>query len=326
MGRSRIWCFTNFDLDFDYESYLGETSAQYVFVGRETCPKTDKTHDQGFVYFTEARGALKVIAKELGECHVEECKGNLKQNFEYCSKGNQGKEEWELQRTEGDNYGKGMETRDYGVAPRQGQRKDIEELANEIGEGHKTVDEITVETPMAFHQYGRTLQKLEDIALRKKFRMGVPCEGTWYWGPSHSGKSHKSFEGYNPETHYNFPYDSKGDGWWWDGYSGQETIIFNEFRGQVSFEELIALCDEWPKDVCRRCREPVPFLGKRVIVNSCPCPEEIYRNYLTVEDDAQFYRRFEVIECKMYVKNLKNDENWKPIVLTQKWSEGNTGL
>ena len=149
MVKGRLWCFTNFNLDFDYEEYLAETTAEYVVVGREICPDTKKDHDQGFVYFSGARGSIKGVAKQLGKCHVECCQGNMDQNTDYCSKD--------------DNV------REFGIKPKQGERTDLLKIKEDIM-GGKSVDEITLENPMVYHQYGRTLNKLEDLALRKKFR------------------------------------------------------------------------------------------------------------------------------------------------------------
>ena len=56
--------------------------------------------------------------------------------------------------------------------------------------------------PEAYHQYGpRTLTKVEDIALRSKFRTEMTtCE--WLSGPTGVGKSHRAFQGFTPDTHY----------------------------------------------------------------------------------------------------------------------------
>jgi hypothetical protein len=174
----------------------------------------------------------------------------------------------------------------------------------------KSVDDICVESPAVFHQYGRTLCKLEDIALRKKYRTWM-TEGTWYWGDTGVGKSHRAFENFNTETHYVFP----NDGGWWDGYTGQEVVIINDFRGGIQYAELLDLVDKWPKTVRRRNREPVPFLGKKLIVTSSLKPEEVYSGLAENDSLSQLRRRFNVVE----VTKLGDRK-----VLDQRCSEGNT--
>ena len=181
MGKSRLWCFTNFNLDFDYDSLLTTSSAVYIFCGRETSPTSNRLHDQGLIYFSGQRGSIKGVAKDLGNCHVQICKGNLDQNLDYCSK-------------DGD-------FREFGIKPSQGKRADLISIKDLIMSGEKSVDQICESTPEIFHQYGRTLNKLEDIHFRSKFRNFMTI-GLWIYGPTGCGKSHTAYQGFDPKTHY----------------------------------------------------------------------------------------------------------------------------
>jgi hypothetical protein len=279
--KTRLWRFTNFDLMFDYEKVLNNSTAIYIAYGEEICPKTKKPHHQGFIYFSGARGSIKGVAKLLGKCNVGMCDGNLDQNDDYCSKEN--------------------DLIEFGERPKQGFRNDLEEVKSKILEHKLSVDEICIENPNIYHQYGRTLNKLEDIALRKKFRNWM-TEGVWIYGPTGTGKSHKAYEGFNPVTHYNYP-DDNG---WWDGYTGQEIVIINEFRGEIKYRELLTLCDKYPMSVRRRGREPVPFLAKKIIITSALSPKNLFCNLAEHDALEQLLRRFDVIKME------------------QKWSEGNT--
>jgi hypothetical protein len=269
--RSRLWCFTNFNLDFDYSNLISSSTAQYIIYGVEECPKTGRTHHQGLIYFSGARNSVKGVAKQLGKCHVQACRGNIDQNIDYCSKdGN---------------------VIEFGDKPAQGFRNDLEAVKDSILKDGLSVDDITLENPMLSHQYGRTLKAIEDIALRKRFRT-EPTKGIWYHGETGTGKSHVAFANFSPLTHYVFPNDNG----WWDGYKGQETVIVNEFRGGIAYSELLDLCDKWPKTVRRRNREPVPFLAKTLIITSSMSPKEVYCNLAVNDSLKQLYRRFQIIE------------------------------
>jgi hypothetical protein len=192
----------------------------------------------------------------------------------------------------------------FGVKPKQGFRNDLEGIKDSILEQKLSVEEICIQNPNLYHQYGRTLNKLEDIALRKRFRTEMTkCE--WVYGPTGCGKSHHAFKDYNPDTHYVYP----NDGGWWDGYTGQEVVIINEFRGGIMYSELLELLDKWPKTIRRRNREPVPFLAKLVIITSSMRPFEVYKGIVESGDSiSQLHRRVKLIKME------------------QKWSEGNTEL
>ena len=152
-----------------------------------------------------------------------------------------------------------------------------------------TVDEITRLDPLVFHQYGRTLQKLEDIALRSKYRTWMTtCE--WIYGPTSTGKSERAFEFYHPSTHYVWKTNDK----WQDGYTGQDTVIINDFRPEIKYNELLQMIDKYPHFVPRRGREPAPFLAKHIIITSSLAPQVLYHNRCDEDSIEQLLRQSRV--------------------------------
>ena len=280
--KARWFVVTQWNTGVDYKKLLQEnTKIRYLAYGEEHCPSTDRKHHQLFMYLrnnvTTGRGSLGKMGKWFGEehCHVEPMYGSIEENESYCSK--EGK------------------LREFGDKPKQGCRGDLDETKEGIMKGDITVDELAVENPSMYHQYGRTLTTLEDIALRQRWRTEMTT-AIWYTGPSGVGKSHACFKNYSPETHYVKPLGT-ADLKWWDGYRGQETVIFNEFRGQIPFSELCDIIDKWPLSVSRRGREPVPFMAKRVLISSIKRPEDVYVNQVG-EPWEQFTRRVQVIELR----------------------------
>lgn len=153
----------------------------------------------------------------------------------------------------------------------------------------KKVDDLVLENPMIYHKYGRTLNKIEDLRMRREYRIEM-TKGIWYWGGTGVGKSHKAFEGYDPKTHYVLPNDNG----WWDGYTGQDVVIINDFRGEMKYNFLLQLVDKWPMTVKRRNREPIPFVSRLVIITSSLAPSDIYNRRLIEDDIGQLLRRFDV--------------------------------
>ena len=147
-----------------------------------------------------------------------------------------------------------------------------------------------MESPVLFHQYGRTLTRIEDIAMRRKFRTWM-TECTWYYGPTGTGKSERAHAGFNPDTHYVW----KDDHGWQDGYTGQETIIMNDFRGEIKYNTFLQLVDKYPITVSRRGREPFPFLARHVIVTSSLSPEQVFHRRAAEDLLDQLLRRVKVI-------------------------------
>lgn len=276
MSRSRGWVFTlnNYtEEQIDTIKTLSKENCRYIVFGKEVAPTTGTPHLQGYVYFDHAK-TMGGVKKNIGINNIwlHVANGSPTANTTYCSKDGQ--------------------VFEYGEKPSQGKRTDINELKIMILEGKSTVDEITIENPEAYHQYGRTLEKIEDISHRSKFRTTM-TKGTWITGETGSGKSHTAFKDYNPKTHYLFNTEDKG---WWDGYTGQKTVIINDFKGEIKYGTLLQLIDKWPYTVPRRNRPPMPFTSEEVIITSIMKPNEVYHNLNAKDGIDQLLRRISIIE------------------------------
>lgn len=259
--RSRWFVFTWFH---EEPITLDETMV-YLAYGEETCPKTGRDHLQGWVYFKNPRYTFAV--RKAYKCFMKKMMGSIEQNDDYCSK--QGR------------------LQEFGRKPTQGERKDLHQVAADIA-GGATVESIALENPMMYHQYGRTLEYLETLRLMKIRRTEMPtC--IWLYGPTGCGKSHKAAQLAGEDVYY-FP-DDHG---WWDGYKGQASVIFDDYRGAIPYGTLLRLADKWPAEVRRRNRLPFPFTSSKIIVTSSMSPEEVYHNLASNDSLDQLHRRFDV--------------------------------
>lgn len=262
----------------------------YIVYGQEV-GDCGTPHLQVYMEFNK-KISPKQFAKVMGQhFHMEERRGTAEEASGYCRKGESKPKKddtyaaFHPEGEEGKNY-KGMR---WGKLKEQGKRNDLKRKCDEISNGAVTAEEIALQDPQQYHQYGRTFHKIEDIAMRKKFRTEM-TQGIWYHGPTGVGKSHAAFEGYHPDTHYVW----KNDNNWQDGYTGQETVIINDFRGHIPYNELLQMVDKWPYWVPRRGREPAPFLAKTVIITSSLPPEAVYHRRAEEDSMEQLMRRFQV--------------------------------
>lgn len=251
---------------------FNEETMRYLIYGTETCPTTGKSHHQGYVYWRNAR--YPGACAKRHKCSFFFQEGSNKQAIDYCKKS-----------------GTYVE---FGNAPHQGARKDLDELKDDLLKGITSVDNIIIEDPMTYHQYGRTLEKIEDLVMRKKFRTEMTtCE--WIVGPTGVGKSQKAFKNYSPDTHYNLNIRDNG---WWEGYKQQDTVVINDYRGQLEYDHLLNLIDWVPLTVKRRNREPMPFMSKHIIITSPLTPEEVYNKRHAKDSLEQLMRRVVVTDMR----------------------------
>ena len=147
MSRHRSWCFTLNNYTEEELIGLKDWIAKYCnygIIGKEIAPETGTPHLQGYLQ-RKSPGTLSALKKVNIRTHWEVAKGDASQNEQYCSKG-------------GDVW-------IHGEYKGQGARTDLESVKNMIMAGEETVDKLVVSHPNLYHQYGRTLNKIEDLAI-----------------------------------------------------------------------------------------------------------------------------------------------------------------
>ena len=267
--RSRSWCLTINNYNEEDIKQLKEIKYSYIIIGDEK-GEQGTPHLQIYIEFDDAK-SFQFIKKKTPTAHIEQAKGNPQQNRDYCSKDKIMFED--------------------GKIKSQGKRTDLDEIKNDIMAGKK-VDDIVLEKPIVYHQYGRTLTKIEDLRMRKVFR-NFQTLGEWIYGTTGTGKSEYAFKDFSPDTHYVWKYDNG----WNDGYNQQETVIIDEFRGQLPMWELLTMIDKHPNYyVKRRGKEPLPFVSKKVIITSSMPPSEVYHNLNDNDKLEQLNRRIIIKE------------------------------
>lgn len=200
--------------------------------------------------------------------------------------------------------------------PRQYICNDLDELKEDIKNGNITCDDILDHNPYMFHQFGRTLEKLEDMYGRRKYRdFMTTC--TWIYGEASTGKRETAFKEYEYENYYIL--NTSDDGWW-EGYNGHDVVIINKFRGEIIYKTLLELIDKYPYTVKQRNKAPVPFMTKHIIITSSLHPRDIYTDLNHKDNLSQLLRRIKIVQTfkneetlnKEFMKKIFNvfKKNW----------------
>lgn len=266
--QSYFYCFTINNYDDNEVELVKTVKCRAIKAGLEV-GESGTPHIQGAIYL-DSKKTLKGVKDLLGgRAHVEKARGTWAQQ-DYCLKD-------------------GKVLRNEGEPPEPGKRVDLQLVKQAIddGMGEHELWDTHFETMV---RYGKAMKEYIDMKRRGRCRKHM-TKGTWYYGPTGVGKSHVAFADYDPSTTYVKTLDDV----WWDGYEGQETVILNEFRGEIKFSQLLDLTDKWPMSVKRRSREPIPFMAKHVIVTSAMHPGEVFQKANEADNIAQLERRFEIV-------------------------------
>lgn len=159
---------------------------------------------------------------QFNSAHIEKAKGTDEQNKTYCSK-----EAIFLE---------------HGEPTRQGQRTDLQEVANDITSG-STERDIANKYPTHYIRYFRGIREFTRITqptIRRNTRTAVFV----FIGPTRTGKSRLAAslaEKLSKEEPY---YKNRSN--WWHNYKQNEVVIIDDFYGWLKWDELLKICDRYP--------------------------------------------------------------------------------
>lgn len=210
-------------------------------------------HYQGHVVFKTVK-SLKQLKKMQPTGHYEVRRGTAEQADMYVNK---------------------EETRiggpwTFGEKPKQGRRSDLDSVREAIVDGAGILD-VAENFFGTYLRYERSLTRY--ILLRTPQR-DFHTEALVYWGPTGSGKSHHARELGGPGAFW-LP-KPRGQGAWWDGYTGQDTVVVDEFYGWLPLDMLLRLVDQYPLSVETK-GGSVQFVAKRIIITSNKPPDMWYQ-------------------------------------------------
>lgn len=233
--RCRGWCFTVNNptpVDQDMLQVLGEDPRTVWLIYGVEKGASGTLHLQGYVYLKNAVGLGHMKAIHSG-AHWETARGDFTAQRDYCSKGNQPKEEWDEFRKLGPNYGLDADVHEWGEKPRDPQEQRIEASAKG-GEANKRKYEDTfakakegkfedISKDHLLKHYTTIKHISMDFGPRKSNLNGV-C-GVWLYGRPGTGKSRFAREKFGDEEGLLYFKDQNK---WWDGYSPSMPYVLIE--------------------------------------------------------------------------------------------------
>lgn len=229
--QSRRWCFTVNNATAEEKEALNllftqrsATRVSYLTYGNEI-GENGTPHLQGYLEVEKKLrlGGVKQLPG-LARAHLERSLGTGDQAAEYCHKDG--------------NYV------EYGERMRSGATK-ASAVLTELLENNAPILTIQQSVPLLYCRYYRGIDRFiqntrlfKDHDVPRNFKSQVYV----YEGPTGTGKSKRAHD-INGVT-----YTHGGDRWF-DGYGGDEVILFDDFDGcksGIPFRKLLQLCDRYP--------------------------------------------------------------------------------
>lgn len=225
------------------KEFITPENCLYAIVGEE---EVSTLHLQGFVNLKKRMRFNPFKAAIGGRAHVEQAKGTDLDNKRYCSK-----QKVYLE---------------IGEPSAQGKRSDLKEAVALLNSG-SSMTELAQAYPSVYIRYGRGLKdyvitaqlvKVRDFKTDVHVITGIPGCGKSKFCSERTGDKYW-----------------KPRGKWWDGYTGQEIVILDDFYGWLPFDELLRICDRYPCRVETK-GGTMEFVSKSIYITSNKPVEEWY--------------------------------------------------
>lgn len=248
---ARRWVFTinnphaQFTED-DYAELRTNLPLRYLCASLENAPTTGTFHLQGYAEFSKPV-RRSAFLRVFGKCYCAPARGTPEEASDYC-----------LEDPNAAVFG------DLGKG--QGARSELLVLRDDVIAG--VSDEAIIRndvTAGAWLKYRRGVSDMRKIFAKPEVRTDIKV--ALFYGPPGTGKSTYARE-IMPNAYM------KDNTKWWEGYDGEEEVIWNEFGGwsctPSAYNSIF--------DVDKLQVEPkggfVPFRGRHFIITSNYLPEE----------------------------------------------------
>ncbi|MDL2288163.1 replication protein [Oscillospiraceae bacterium OttesenSCG-928-F05] len=246
-------------------------------VGEE---KTPHTH----VFFAcSSPVRFSTVKRCFPTAHIDNARGSCEENRAYVLK--IGK--WEIDakgETKVDGTGE-----EWGTMPieRQGQRNDLAELYNMIESGMSNF-QIISQNPdhiLQIDKLERVRQTIREEAAKNEFRQ---LTVTYIQGETETGKTRRVMDQYGYENVYRVTNYQRGC---YDGYRGQDIIVFEEFSSSIKIQDMLNLLDGYPVELPCRYINKIACYTKVYLISNIPLQQQYPLVRLQHPDTWQAFTR-----------------------------------
>lgn len=221
-------------------------------------------HTHLYVVFPNAV-MFSTIQKRFYGAHIEPAMGTHQENRDYVRKEGKWAEDAKKETNLPDTF------EEFGEMPfdRGEKVKQAEEIYGMIKDGHSNA-EILEKFPSAMTKLGhleQTRQTILEDLYKKEFR---ELDVTYLYGEAGTGKTRSVMEKYGYEnvyriTNYQHPFD---------GYKGQNVIVFEEFRGNLPISEMLNYLDGYPCMLPCRYADKAACYTKVYLISNVPLDQQ----------------------------------------------------
>lgn len=254
------------------------------------------TYHTHIYLFTHSPVRFSTLKNRLPTAHMEKAYGTSRENRDYIAKSGK----WaDTDKAETSVAGTFFE---FGELPTEAEEKSpvMHQLLQSVKEG-MTNTEIIEQTPsMAFHI--REIDVLRQTLLAERYAMeNRKIEVTYLYGSTGAGKTWGIFERHDPRSIYRVTNYRAARGVSFDGYHGQDVLVFEEFHSQIPVEDMLNYLDIYPLSLPARYSDRVACYTKVYFTSNIP-----------LEGQYQDIQRYRLETWRAFLRRVQNVIEYLP--------------
>lgn len=242
--------------DSEFAEYIKALRyVKYFIFQREAGEEKGTPHIQLYIEFTQGV-TFDTMKRNFPTAHIESRKGTKTQAREYCSK-----KETRI----GEVY-------EYGEFAEERERSDWTDILAMIAEG-ATNKEIREAYPSQFLRYYKAIEDNREMFIAEKYgkMRRIDLKVTYIFGSAGVGKTSYVLDTFGDDHVFRMTdYGSSHNIERFDGYSGHDVLLFDEFRSQIAMSSMLNYLDIYPLQLPARFHNKTACYTKVFIVSNIP--------------------------------------------------------
>ena len=232
---------------------------------------TTGTYHTHVFFYAPSPSRFSTVKKRFPIAHIEKAYGSVQENRSYLRKDGRWADTDKAETSVPGTF------EEWGEAPPERAEKHPEmfRLVQNIRDGLTTTEIIDDNPAMAFRV--RDIDLLRQTLTAEKYALeNRPLQVSYLYGASGAGKTRSIYSTHDPRSIYRVTNYRATRGISFDGYHGQDVLVFEEFSSQIPIEDMLNYLDIYPLSLPARYNDKTACYTKVYITSNSPLENQYW--------------------------------------------------
>ena len=232
---------------------------------------TTGTYHTHVFFYAPSPSRFSTVKKRFPIAHIEKAYGSVQENRSYLRKDGRWADTDKAETSVPGTF------EEWGEAPPERAEKHPEmfRLVQNIRDGMTTTEIIDDNPAMAFRV--RDIDLLRQTLTAEKYAVeNRPLQVSYLYGASGAGKTRSIYDTHDPRSIYRVTNYRAARGISFDGYHGQDVLVFEEFSSQIPIEDMLNYLDIYPLALPARYNDKTACYTKVYITSNSPLESQYW--------------------------------------------------